>query len=85
MEPTTVGVHEAKTQLSDLLRRVEAGETVVITRRGMPVAELRAAPQAATPDRLSAPLRDMWKVPDRAALLEALAPDPEVEALFYGE
>ncbi len=84
MDPTTVGVHEAKTQLSDLLRRAEAGETIVITRRGRPVAELRAAPQAA-PDRLSAPLRGLWEVPDRAGLLDALAPDAETEKLFYGE
>ena len=35
-----VGVRDAKTQLSRLLARVEAGEDVVITRRGMPVARL---------------------------------------------
>ncbi len=36
----TVNVHEAKTQLSRLLARVEAGEDVVIARRGEPVARL---------------------------------------------
>ena len=35
-----VGVRDAKTQLSRLLARVEAGEDVVITRRGMLVARL---------------------------------------------
>ena len=35
-----VNVHEAKTQLSRLLARVEAGEDVVIARRGEPVARL---------------------------------------------
>jgi prevent-host-death family protein len=35
-----VGVHEAKTTLSDLLRRVSEGEEVVITRSGEPVARL---------------------------------------------
>ena len=35
-----VGVHEAKNQLSHLLNLVEAGEEVVITRRGMPTARL---------------------------------------------
>ena len=35
-----VNVHEAKTQLSRLLARVEAGEDVVIARRGAPVARL---------------------------------------------
>lgn len=34
----TVGVHEAKTTLSELLRRVAAGEEVTITRGGEPVA-----------------------------------------------
>jgi antitoxin (DNA-binding transcriptional repressor) of toxin-antitoxin stability system len=40
--PTTVNIHEAKTHLSKLLARVEAGETIVIARAGKPVAELRA-------------------------------------------
>lgn len=38
---TTVNVLEAKTRLSQLLKAVEAGETVVIARAGKPVAELR--------------------------------------------
>ena len=42
----TVNVHEAKTQLSRLLAQVEAGEEVVIARRGQPVARLvRCRPQ----------------------------------------
>ena len=35
-----VSVHEAKTHLSRLLRRACAGEEVVITRSGRPVARL---------------------------------------------
>ena len=35
-----VGVHEAKTHLSRLLRRVAAGEEIVITSGGRPVARL---------------------------------------------
>lgn len=35
-----VGVHEAKTQLSQLLRRVEGGEEVVVTRGGRAVARI---------------------------------------------
>lgn len=38
----TVNVHEAKTQLSRLLAQAEAGEDVVIARRGEPVARLVA-------------------------------------------
>ncbi|HSC21237.1 MAG TPA: type II toxin-antitoxin system prevent-host-death family antitoxin [Solirubrobacterales bacterium] len=37
---TRVGMHEAKTQLSKLVERVEAGEEIVITRRGEPAARL---------------------------------------------
>ncbi|MCB1262681.1 MAG: type II toxin-antitoxin system prevent-host-death family antitoxin, partial [Acidimicrobiales bacterium] len=33
----TVGVHEAKTNLSKLLQRVAGGEDVIITRSGVPV------------------------------------------------
>lgn len=36
----TVNVHEAKTRLSRLLAQVEAGEDVIIARRGRPVARL---------------------------------------------
>jgi len=46
---TTVGVHEAKTHLSRLLQRVAAGEEVVITRSGEPVARL--VPVERTPVR----------------------------------
>jgi prevent-host-death family protein len=35
-----VGMHEAKTQLSRLVARVEAGEEIVITRHGEPAARL---------------------------------------------
>jgi prevent-host-death family protein len=35
-----VGVFDAKTNLSQLIDRVELGETIVITRHGMPVARL---------------------------------------------
>ena len=38
----TVGSYEAKTRLPALLRAVELGETVTITRRGVPVARLVA-------------------------------------------
>jgi prevent-host-death family protein len=40
---TQVTVHEAKTHLSRLLVQVEAGATVLITRRGRPVAKLVSA------------------------------------------
>ena len=36
-----VSLYEAKTQLSTLLREVEGGAVITITRHGKPVAELR--------------------------------------------
>lgn len=39
---TVVNVQEAKTRLSELLRRVEAGEEVVIARSGRPIARIEA-------------------------------------------
>ena len=58
-----VGAFEAKTHLSALLDEVTRGETIIITRRGRPVARL-TAPEA--PDREAAvvaaeTLRDLRK------------------------
>ena len=39
-EPKTVNVHEAKTHLSRLLKRVAAGHEVIIAKAGRPVARL---------------------------------------------
>jgi prevent-host-death family protein len=36
----TVNIHEAKTHLSRLVERVEAGEEIVVARAGRPVARL---------------------------------------------
>lgn len=38
----TINVHEAKTHLSKLLVRVSAGEEIIISRGGKPVAQLAA-------------------------------------------
>jgi len=35
-----VGMHEAKTKLSQLVERARAGEEITITRNGTPVAQL---------------------------------------------
>jgi len=37
----SVGAFDAKTRLSELLDRVEAGEVIVITRHGTPIATLQ--------------------------------------------
>ena len=37
---TTVNIHEAKTHLSRLLKRVAVGEQIIIARAGTPIARL---------------------------------------------
>jgi prevent-host-death family protein len=60
---TEVNVHEAKTHLSRLLARVEAGEEIVIARAGKAVAKLVPVPSAAEPRRLGLEA-GKFKVPD---------------------
>jgi len=40
MSTQTIGLFEAKTHLSELVARVEAGDEIVITRHNKPVAKL---------------------------------------------
>jgi prevent-host-death family protein len=40
MPASTVNVHEAKTHFSKLIARVQAGEEIVVSRAGKPVARL---------------------------------------------
>ena len=39
----TISIHDAKNHLSELVEKAEAGETIVLTRDGAPVAEIKAA------------------------------------------
>jgi len=57
-----VGVHEAKTHLSRLLRQVAAGEEVVITRGGAPIAKL--VPVAAPRTRALGRDEGRYEIPD---------------------
>ncbi|MEY2442332.1 MAG: hypothetical protein QOJ46_1758 [bacterium] len=51
-------MHEAKTKLSQLVERAQAGEDVVITRNGKPVARLVPVEQ---PEATFASLRGKWR------------------------
>lgn len=57
-----VGVHEAKTHLSRLLRRVAAGEEIVIARAGKPVARL--VPVGPAEDRALGRDRGTLEIPE---------------------
>ena len=45
-----VGVRELKLRLSEYLGRVREGETVVVTRRGKPVARIERVPSQEPPE-----------------------------------
>lgn len=51
---TRVGVRELRQRASELLRRVEAGETFEVTDRGRPVAVLGPIPTTGSLERLRA-------------------------------
>ena len=58
-----VNIHEAKTGLSKLVERVEAGEEIVIARGGRPVAKLVALRPPRAPRRLGL-LDGRFTIPD---------------------
>ncbi len=74
-----VNTHEAKTQLSRLLRRVAAGEEITIANRGVPVARLVPVPTE-NPMRKLGMYGDTIKIPDD---FDAPLPD-EILDLFEG-
>ncbi len=71
-----VNVHEAKTNLSWLLERVAAGERVVISKAGAPVAELVPHQRRRL---LPGGLRGELRYDDSAFEI-----DPEIQRMFYG-
>jgi prevent-host-death family protein len=74
-----VNTHEAKTQFSRLLRRVAAGEEIIIANRGVPVARLVPVPPEKT-RRVLGIYRGQFTVPDD---FDAPLPD-ELLDLFEG-
>jgi prevent-host-death family protein len=70
-----VGVHEAKTTLSALLRRVAAGEEITITSSGQPVALLVPVQRGRT--RNLGRDRGVFEVPED---FDAPLPDDVLEA-----
>jgi len=51
---TTIGIREAKARLSELVRRVEAGEEITITDNGRPAVRLVRARECSLAERLDA-------------------------------
>lgn len=82
MTQTTVGIRELKAQLSNYVRRVKAGDTVVITERGKAVGRIVpiGPAQPAVEERLQAMIREgviEWdgrKLEPREPVAEARGP-----------
>jgi prevent-host-death family protein len=65
----TVGAFEAKTRLSELLDRVEAGEEVVISRHGRPIARLTPITASPTVNHDARKAMEEWRArPNRPRL-----------------
>jgi prevent-host-death family protein len=73
-------IHEAKTHLSRLIARVAAGEEIIITRAGRPVARLIAYGGAEPPQRIPG----TWKGRVKISRDFDKLPQP-IAAAFRGE
>lgn len=76
-----VNIHQAKTHLSSLLRRVAAGEEVVITRAGRPVAKLVTASRLGGKRPLGMDKGKIWIADDFNAAL----PHKLLKAFYGGD
>ena len=74
-----VNIHEAKTHLSRLVERAEAGEEIVIARAGKPVARLGPLRDRREPRQLGALKGRIWIADDFDE------EDPEITKLFEGD
>ena len=74
----TVNMHQAKTHLSRLVEEAVAGEEIVIARAGKPLVRLVAVAVTEGPRQLGALAGKVVEHKD------AWAPDPDLEAAFYG-
>ena len=59
-----LNVHEAKTHLSRYLAKLKPGESLLLCKRNVPVAELRALPPALGGRRPIGPAPTGFRVPD---------------------
>lgn len=74
-----VNIHEAKTHLSRLVERVQAGEEIIIAKAGQPAARLVPIEGARRPVKIGG-LKAPTPVPDDFNTMF----DAEIETLFAG-
>jgi prevent-host-death family protein len=77
-----VNLYQAKTDLSALVEQAAAGEEIIIAKNGKPKAKLVAVTKNDNrpPPNFGFGDHYGWKLPD-----DFDDPDPEIEAMFYGE
>jgi prevent-host-death family protein len=73
-----VNVHQAKTQFSKLLDQVEAGDEIVISRYGKPVAKITSMVSDLPPRKPGALKGKIWIADNFDEF------DEELEEMFYG-
>jgi antitoxin (DNA-binding transcriptional repressor) of toxin-antitoxin stability system len=76
-----LNVHEAKTHLSRYLERLERGETIILCRRNIPIAEIRPIPRPRSIKRPIGLAKGKLKIPP--GFFEPL-PSELIDA-FHGE
>lgn len=76
-----LNIHEAKTHLSAYLDRIIEGETVILCRRNVPIAEIRALPKEPRSPRPFGLAKREFEIP--SAFFEPLPAD--LLADFTGE
>lgn len=81
MRHITVGIREAKINLSRLLEQVTSGAEVIVTDRGRPVAKITSVASSALPleDRIAALEHRGWIEPARGDGLAKMPPPLPVE------
>lgn len=75
-----INIHDAKTRLSQLVERAEAGEEIVIARAGRPVARLAPLTSRGGPRRLGL-LDGRFRIPDD---FNTPLPEELLQAFFGG-
>ena len=58
-----VNIHQAKTHLSEYLERLAKGETIILCKRNIPVAEIRPLPRARQTKRPIGLAKNKLKIP----------------------
>ncbi|MBI4703493.1 MAG: type II toxin-antitoxin system Phd/YefM family antitoxin [Deltaproteobacteria bacterium] len=76
-----LNIHQAKTHLSRYLPRIQAGETILLCKRNVPIAEIRPLPAEPTEPRPLGLCKGMFEVPP--SFFDPL--DEELLDLFEGK